>query len=243
MTSSSQTLPSYEAIAGIIDHAILKPELTRAEVDEAIALAKKYQLFSLCVRPSDVPYVAESLADSGVKTITVLGFPHGTTNTAGKVAELVQARRDGAVEFDMVINIGWVKSGLYDLVEADMRAVAVAAEGMLTKVILETSYLSDEEIVLACQAAERAGINFVKTSTGFGGGGATIPHLKLMREAVGPQVQVKASGGIRTLESVMEAMAVGVTRLGTSSSAAILDDLSGRLRGEAPKTTDSSGGY
>lgn len=227
-------LPGYDEVARLFDHAILKPDLTRSDIDDAVNMAKKYRIFSLCVRPSDVAYVAEQLRGSDVKTITVIGFPHGTTSTAAKVAEAQQAARDGAVEFDIVQNIGWAKSGFFDLVEQDLRAVSEAVGGALTKVILETTLLTDEEIVASCQAAERAGINFVKTSTGFAGGGATIPDVKLMRASVGPNIHVKASGGVRTLADVQAMVAEGVSRIGTSSGAQILDELEALRRGETP---------
>jgi deoxyribose-phosphate aldolase len=215
--------PIHE-IAAMIDHAILKPELTRAQVDAELAVAAKYQVFSVCVRPSDVPHAVSTLAGTGVVVGTVLGFPHGTTSTAGKIAEARQAIADGAVELDMVLNIGWLRSGLLDEVRADIAGVVDAARGHVVKVILETAFLSDDEIVAGCRAAEAAGAAFVKTSTGFAGGGATPEHIALMRRTVGPSVQVKASGGVRDLETLLALRALGATRFGTSSSAAILGD-------------------
>lgn len=218
-------------VAALIDHAILKPELTRSEVDAELGIAAKYELFSVCVRPGDVAYVVETLEGTGVATGTVIGFPHGTTSTAAKVAEARQALADGAVELDMVLNIGRLRSGLVDDVEADIRAVVEAADGHVVKVILETAYLDDEQIVAGCEAAERAGADFVKTSTGFAGGGATVEHLRLMRGAVSDAVQVKASGGVRSLDTLLEMKALGVTRFGTSASATILDDVAARAAG------------
>ncbi|MCW2748874.1 MAG: deoxyribose-phosphate aldolase [Nocardioidaceae bacterium] len=216
----------------MIDHAILKPELTRTQVDADLALAAAYKIFCVCVRPSDISHAVSTLEGSGVAVGTVIGFPHGTTSTTAKVAEVIQGIADGAVEFDMVLNIGWLRSGMVAEVEADIRAVVEAAHGSLVKVILETAYLSDDEIVQGCRAAEAAGADFVKTATGFAGGGATVPHLKLMRASVSDAVQVKASGGVRSLDTLLEMLALGVTRFGTSATATILDDLAKRDAGE-----------
>ena len=218
-------------IAATIDHAILKSELTRAEVDAQLDLVARYGVFSACVRPSDVSHAYEVLEGSGVAVCAVIGFPHGTTSTRAKVAEAVQALDDGALELDMVLNIGRLRSGMVDDVEADIRAVVMAAGEHVVKVILETAYLSDDEIVAGCEAAERAGAAFVKTSTGFAGGGATIEHLRLMRGAVSDAVQVKASGGVRGLDTLLEMRELGVTRFGTSATATILDDVAAREAG------------
>jgi deoxyribose-phosphate aldolase len=229
------------AIAATIDHAILKPELTRAEVDEQLALVARYGVFSACVRPSDVAHAYEVLEGSGVAVCAVIGFPHGTTTTMTKVAEAVEALDDGASELDMVINIGRLRSGLVDDVEADIRAVVTAAGEHVVKVILETAFLSDDEIVAGCQAAERAGAAFVKTSTGFAGGGATVEHLTLMRASVGDTVQLKASGGVRGLDTLLEMRDLGVTRFGTSATATILDDVAARAGGDqAVGSTDET---
>ncbi|GAA2005305.1 deoxyribose-phosphate aldolase [Microbacterium ulmi] len=215
---------SEAEIAATIDHAILKPKLTRSEVDAELDVAVQWKVFSVCVRPSDIPYVAERLAGTGVAVGTVIGFPHGTTSTAAKVAEVRQALADGAVELDMVLNIGWLRSGFDDAVEADIRAVVAAADGHVVKVIFETSYLDADEIVRACRATEAAGADFVKTSTGFGGGGATLEDVRLMRASVGPDVQVKSSGGVRSLERAVAMLDAGCTRLGTSATATILGE-------------------
>jgi deoxyribose-phosphate aldolase len=217
-------------IASMIDHAILKPELTREEVDAQLATAAEYGIFSVCVRPSDVAHAVAVLDGTGVAVGTVIGFPHGTTTTSAKVAESRQAIADGAVELDMVLNIGRLRSGLTDEVEADIRAVVEAADGLVVKVILETVFLTPDEIVAGSKAAERAGAAFVKTSTGFAGGGATIEDLTLMRTSVGEQVQVKASGGVRDLDTLLAMHAIGVTRFGTSGTRTIIDDA--RARGE-----------
>jgi len=228
-------------IAATIDHAILKPELTRSEVDEQLALVSRYGVFSACVRPSDVSHAYEVLEGSGVAVCAVIGFPHGTTSTQTKVAEAVEALDNGASELDMVLNIGRLRSGLIDDVEDDIRAVVTAAGEHVVKVILETAYLDDHQIVAACQASERAGAAFVKTSTGFAGGGATIEHLRLMRSSVSDAVQVKASGGVRGLDTLLEMRDLGVTRFGTSATATILDDVAARADGVSrPGATDET---
>ena len=215
---------SERALAATLDHAILKPELTRADVDAELDIAAEWGVFSVCVRPSDIPHAVSRLAETGVAVGTVIGFPHGTTSTAAKVAEVHQALADGAVEFDMVINIGALRSGFDQAVVADIRAVVDAAEGHVTKVILETALLDDEQIARGSRLTEAGGADFVKTSTGFAGGGATVAHVTLMRENVGPDVQVKASGGVRSYADALAMLEAGATRLGTSGSAVILGE-------------------
>jgi len=228
-------------LAATIDHAILAPNLTRADVDAQLDIAREWGVFSVCVRPSDIAYAVERLAGSGVAVGTVIGFPHGTTSTAAKVAEVTQALADGAAEVDMVINIGWLRSGLDDLVVEDIRAVKEAAGDHITKVILETSYLDDEQVARGSRLTEAGGADFVKTSTGFAGGGATVEHVKIMRANVGPAVQVKASGGVRSLATALEMLDAGATRLGTSGSATILGELRTVLAGgEASGAVDTS---
>lgn len=242
MSSPDFSSPAFVAeIAATIDHAILKPELTRADVDAELALVARYGVFSACVRPSDVVHAAAVLQGSGVAVCAVIGFPHGTTTTQTKVAEATEAIAGGAVELDMVINIGRLRSGMLDDVEADIRAVVKAAGSHVVKVILETALLSHDEIIAGCQAAERAGAAFVKTSTGFAGGGATVEHLQIMRAAVGEAVQVKASGGVRGLDTLLEMRDLGVTRFGTSATATILDDAAARQAGASSTgATDQS---
>ncbi|SDQ83906.1 deoxyribose-phosphate aldolase [Microbacterium sp. cf332] len=215
---------SERELAATLDHAILKPELTRAQVDAELAVAAEWKVFSVCVRPSDIPHAVERLSGTGVAVGTVIGFPHGTTSTATKVAEVRQAAADGASEFDMVVNIAALRSGFDDVVVDDIRAVVDAAEGKIVKVILETSLLDDEQIARGSRLTEAGGADFVKTSTGFAGGGATVPHVRLMRENVGPSVQVKASGGVRSFADAVAMLDAGATRLGTSGSATILGE-------------------
>lgn len=209
-------------LAATIDHAILKPELTRADVDAELAVAAQWRPFSVCVRPSDVAHAVATLVGTGVAVGTVIGFPHGTTSTAAKVAETAQALADGAAEFDMVINIGALRSGFDEQVVADIQAVVAAASGHVTKVILETALLDEEQIARGSRLTEAGGADFVKTSTGFAGGGATVEHVRLMRDSVGADVQVKASGGVRGYADALAMLDAGATRLGTSGTAVIL---------------------
>lgn len=220
---------SYEEVAKTIDHALLRPEMTEREVSAGIETAGRYSVATVCVRPCDVALAARLLADSDVAVATVIGFPHGTTTTVTKVAEARQALKEGATELDMVLNISWLRSGLDDKVGRDISAVVKAAgDKALVKVILENAYLSDEEKVRACKIAEAAGAAYVKTSTGFAPTSATVADVRLMRRSVSPQVKVKASGGIRTLDALLAMLDAGADRIGTSSTAAILDELKAR---------------
>jgi deoxyribose-phosphate aldolase len=224
--------------------AILKPELTRADVDAQLDEAAAHRVFSVCVRPSDVAHAVERLTGTGVGVGTVIGFPHGTTSTAAKVAESLQALADGAFELDMVQNIGAAKSGDWQRVEQDVRAVVDAAGDTVVKVILETAFLSDDEIVAASRAAQTAGAAFVKTSTGFAGGGATAEHIALMRHTVGDDTGVKASGGVRGLDTLLEMVEAGANRIGTSASARILDEVAHRAEtGAASALGDDTTSY
>ncbi|AJM77025.1 deoxyribose-phosphate aldolase [Rathayibacter toxicus] len=244
MSENTQSFPSVPEIAALIDHAVLRPELSRADVDAQLDEARTLGVFSACVRPCDVAHAARRLEDSGTAVGTVIGFPHGTTSTAAKVAEARQALADGAVELDMVVNIGGLRSGAFqEEVEDDIRAVVAAADGHVLKVILETSYLNDDQIVAGCTAAERAGAEFVKTATGFGPGGATEHALRVMRAAVSDAVQIKASGGVRDLDTLLAYRALGVTRFGTSGSATILRDVAARLRGDSVAVRIDSASY
>lgn len=235
---------TVDAVRGLIDHAILKPELTRADVDAQLDEAAAHRVFSVCVRPSDVAHAIERLTGTGVGVGTVIGFPHGTTSTAAKVAESLQALADGAFELDMVQNIGAAKSGDWQRVEQDVRAVVDAAGDTVVKVILETAFLTDDEIVAASRAAQTAGAAFVKTSTGFAGGGATAEHIALMRRTVGADTGVKASGGVRGLDTLLEMVEAGANRIGTSASARILDEVAHRAEtGAASALGDDTTSY
>lgn len=215
------------SLAKYMDHTLLKPEATAADIDRIVAEARQYGTASVCVNPYWVARVAAGLAGSGVKTCTVIGFPLGATSTASKVAETRDATAHGAQEIDMVINIGELKSGNDNAVRSDISAVANAAHeaGALLKVIIETCLLSDEEKRRACELSVAGGADFVKTSTGFSTGGATTADITLMRETVGPELGVKASGGIRTLEAAIAMIEAGATRLGVSAAVSILEEV------------------
>lgn len=215
-------------IALMIDHALLRPELTEAEVRDGCALAARHSVASVCVKPADVSLAHDALAGSDVMVGTVVAFPHGNVPTAMKVAEAERALSDGARELDVVLNVGRLRSGRHDLIGGEIAAVVGAARGVTVKVILETAYLTDDEKVAACRSAEEAGADFVKTSTGFASGGATLHDVRLMRAAVSPRVQVKAAGGVRALDTLLEMAALGVTRFGTSSTEAILGEADAR---------------
>jgi deoxyribose-phosphate aldolase len=221
---------SYEQVAKAIDHSLLRPELDESFVRDGVELARRYGVASATVRPADVALAVELLEGSDVFVSTVVGFPHGSSRTATKVREAELALADGARELDMVLNIGRLRSARADDVRGDIAAVVktAAAADAIVKVILENAYLTDSEKELGCRLAEDAGAAFVKTSTGFAPGGATIEDLKLMRRTAGPNVQVKAAGGVRTLDALLEVMSVGVTRIGATATATILDDFKAR---------------
>jgi deoxyribose-phosphate aldolase len=220
---------TYEQLAKTIDHSLLRPELTLEEIRDGCALAARYDVASVCVRPADVAMAADLLAGTDVAVGTVVGFPHGSHSTATKVFEAKAALDHGATELDMVINIGRLRSGEDDYVRGDIAAVVSAAgDRAIVKVILENAYLTDDEKVRGCRLAEAAGAHYVKTSTGFASGGATIDDLKLMRATVSPHVKVKAAGGVRSLDALLEVIAVGVERAGATQTAAILDDYRAR---------------
>ncbi len=217
-------------IAGMIDHSLLRPELTSDEVVEGCRLAAAYDVASVCVRPCDVALAKDLLKQTGVKVTTVIGFPHGSHATSVKVFEAREAIEAGAVELDMVLNIGRLRSRAYEFVEQDIRAVVEAAHvrGASVKVILENAYLTDDLKREACRICERAGADFVKTSTGFAPGGATLADLRLMRESVGPRVRVKAAGGIRSLDRALAVRQAGAARLGASATRAIVEEARAR---------------
>lgn len=207
-----------------IDHTILNPDATKDEVIKVIDEAKAYDFASVCLEPCWVTLAAERLADSDVKVCTVIGFPLGANTKTVKAFEAKEAVENGADEVDMVLNIGALKSGEYDLVLEDMKAVREAAKDAVVKVILETCLITDEEKKKACALAKEAGMDFVKTSTGFSTAGATTDDVKLMREAVGDAMGVKASGGIRDRETAEAMIAAGASRIGASKSIAIVGE-------------------
>ncbi|EGB90567.1 deoxyribose-phosphate aldolase [Clostridium sp. D5] len=210
--------------AKMIDHTILKPEATKEEVKKLCNEAVRYGFHSVCVNSSYVYYCAQLLKDTDVKVCTVVGFPLGAMSTDGKVGETLAAVEDGAEEIDMVIHIGMIKSGDWKYVKEDVASVVEAAgDRAIVKVILETCLLTEEEKIQACRICKEAGADFVKTSTGFSRGGATVADVELMRRTVGPVMGVKASGGIRTAAKAEEMAEAGADRLGTSSGIAIVE--------------------
>ena len=229
MTSLIDRL-SYEDVAKTIDHSLLRPELDDVFITDGCKLAARYQVASVCCRPADVARAIELLAGTGVAVGTVIGFPHGGSTTEAKVFEAEQALRAGASELDMVINIGALKSGRDAYVRDEIAAVVGVAHraGALVKVIMENAYLDDDQKVRGCKLAEAAGADFVKTSTGFAPTGATHEDLALMRRSVSPRIGVKAAGGVRTLDGLLAVMELGVTRIGATQTAAILDEFKSR---------------
>ena len=220
---------TVERVAKTIDHSLLRPELTVDEVLAGCELAARYDVASVCCRPIDVSRCVERLAGSDVVVGTVIGFPHGSNLTATKVFEAQRALEQGAVELDMVLQIGLLRSGLTDEVRADIAAVVAAAgDGALVKVILENAYLTDDEKVTACRLAEDAGAAYVKTSTGYAPSGATLDDLRLMRATVSPRIKVKAAGGVRTLDALIDCINAGIDRCGATATATIIDDLRSR---------------
>jgi len=246
MILNSKTI-TYEQLAKTIDHSLLRPEMTEDEVIRGCELARKYHVASVCVKPCHVSLAARLLTGSDVAVGTVVGFPHGSSTTATKVFEAKDAIANGAVELDMVLNVGELRSKHYGFVLMDIRAVVEAAQGRaLVKVILENAYLDDEQKEIACRLVEEAGGDFVKTSTGYAPGGATLEDVRLMRRAAGPQVQIKAAGGVRSLDAALEMIDAGVTRMGATATARILDDFRSRQLAQEPDQSsqaDNQGDY
>jgi deoxyribose-phosphate aldolase len=217
---------TQEQLVALIDHTLLKPEAPRADLDTCIKTAIEAEVKAMCIRPMDVAYSAKVLEGSNVLLCTVIGFPHGTVTTATKVAETIEAVKHGAIEVDMVMNLGLFASGEYEQVQDDIAQVVKAARSTNpkaeVKVILETCLWSDEQVVKACELTEAAGADFVKTSTGFAASGATTEVISLMRKTVGDRLGVKASGGVRTLDAVIDMAEAGASRVGASGTTAIL---------------------
>ena len=221
-----------EEIAKMIDHSLLNPILTDEQLEEGCQIALDYDAATVCIKPYYLKRCAELLKGSTVKPSTTIGFPHGGHTTAIKVAEAEQALEDGGQELDMVVNIGKVLSGDWSFVQADIKAVvdAVHARGQIVKVIFENCYLNDDHKIRLCEICGEVGADFVKTSTGYGEGGATAEDLKLMRKHSPPHVQVKAAGGVRTLDKLLEVRALGVTRVGATRTVGILEECKQRLQ-------------
>jgi deoxyribose-phosphate aldolase len=221
---------TYTEIAKTIDHSLLRPELDLDTVADGVRLAVRCDVASATVRPMDVALAAGLVAGSGVLVSTVVGFPHGSSTTATKAFEAERALDDGAHELDMVLNIARLRSGRDDEVRDEIRTIVelAVARGAIVKVILENAYLTDEQKVLGCRLAEQAGAHFVKTSTGYAPTGATLEDLALMRASVSPHVQVKAAGGVRTLDALLDVMSIGVTRVGATATEAMLEDFKAR---------------
>lgn len=215
-----------QQLAGMIDHTLLKPEATRVQIEKICEEAKQYHFASVCVNSCYTKLVCQLLKGSGVKVCTVIGFPLGVNVTDVKAAEAKAAVRDGAEEIDMVINVGALKSGDLDYVREDIKVVVQAVAGSaIVKVILETCLLTDKEKETACRLSKEAGAHYVKTSTGFNKAGATEEDIKLMYNAVSPELKVKASGGIRTTEHALKMINAGASRIGASASIDILNGL------------------
>jgi deoxyribose-phosphate aldolase len=221
---------TVEKVAKTIDHSLLRPELTLDEVLAGCDLAAAYQVASVCCRPLDVGHCRDALEGCDVLVGTVVGFPHGASTTAIKAAEAELALDDGAAELDMVLPIGWLRSKKDAYVQDDIAAVVAVAHDRdaIVKVILENAYLTDEEKVRGCQLAEQAGADYVKTSTGYAPSGSTMDDLRLMRASVSERVKIKAAGGIRTLDLLIEGLNAGMDRCGATATAAIIDDLKAR---------------
>jgi len=222
---------TYEDIAKMIDHSLLNPTLTAAEMERGCRLALDYDVASVCILPYYLRRCAEMLAGSQVKASTTIGFPHGCHTTAVKVAEAERALADGGQELDMVVNISAVLSGDWEYVHDDLAAVIAVthAAGQKVKVIFENCYLNDAQKIRLCEISSELGADWVKTSTGYGSGGATIEDLVLMRKHAAPRVQVKSAGGIRDLDALLAVRAVGVTRSGATRTASMLDECRRRL--------------
>lgn len=233
LSSTLGVIPQNLDIAKMIDHTLLKPDATQQEIAQLCFEAKKYGFASVCVNPTWVSLCAELLKGSPVKVCTVIGFPLGATSSETKAFETETAIRQGATEIDMVINIGALKARDMDTVAKDIRGVVKVAHahGIIVKVIIETVLLTDEEKTLASLVSKEAGADFVKTSTGFAGGGATVHDVELMRKAVGPEMGVKASGGVRTYEDAASMIKAGATRIGASAGVKIIQGPSGQPSG------------
>jgi deoxyribose-phosphate aldolase len=244
LTSTLGGIPTDLNLASMIDHTMLKPDVTPDQIAQLCFEARKYGFASVCVNPGHVKLCADLLRGSNVKVCTVIGFPLGATSPEAKVYETETALRDGATEIDMVINIGALKGGDFTWVAGDIRGVVETSHtaGAIVKVIIETSLLNDEEKIKACLLAKEADADFVKTSTGFAGGGATVEDVALMRRVVGPEMGVKASGGVHTFEEAKSLVEAGATRIGASAGVKIVQGEKAEKK-EVIKPTSPAKGY
>lgn len=225
---------TYEQFTKVIDHSLLQPQLTEAEVIAGCDIARQYDTASVCVKPYHVRLAAQRLAGTTVVVSTVVGFPHGSSTAATKYAEAKEALKDGATELDMVLNYGELRSGHLAYVQAEVQAICDLAHssGAKVKVIFENAYLTDEQKIAACKLCDEAGADWVKTSTGFAPTGATVADIKLMRAHVSDRVQVKAAHGIRTLAAALEMIDAGVTRIGATATVTMCEDFKKWRAGE-----------
>ena len=240
-----------EALAKYIDHSLLHPTMTDKDLEEGLAIAKKYGTATVCIKPYAVKYAVEALKDSGVAICTVIGFPHGSNTTDLKTIETIEACRNGATEIDMVVNVGKVLGGDWEYVEQEIEQInnACFEHNAILKVIFENDYLNDEQKIKLCEICTKLHVAFVKTSTGYGyvkqengmflTKGATLNDLILMRKHSGPEVQIKAAGGIRNLKDMLAAIEVGATRIGATATVAIIEE----FLGSTPVTDSSKGAY
>ena len=240
-----------QELAKYIDHSLLHPTMTDKDLDEGLAIAKKYGTATVCIKPYAVKYAIEVLKDSGVAVCTVIGFPHGSNTTDLKIIETIEACRNGATEIDMVVNIGKVIGGDWEFVEQEIEQInnVCFEHNAILKVIFENDYLNDEQKIKLCEICTKLHVAFVKTSTGYGyvkqengmflTKGATLNDLILMRKHSGPEVQIKAAGGIRNLKDMLAAIEVGATRIGATATVAIIEE----LLGSTPLTDSSKGAY
>ena len=223
-------MATIQELGAVIDHAVLHPAATEADFIAGCEISMTHETATFCVPSSRVSVAVEKLRGSTVKPCAVVGFPHGNAGTAAKIHEAIRAVEDGALEVDMVVNIGWVKDNRMSAADDEIAAMneAITTRGAILKVIFETCFLEDAQIVRLCKSATAAGAAFVKTSTGFGSAGASEAHITIMKQNVPPQMGIKASGGIRTLTDVERMLAAGATRIGTSSTVAILEEAAKR---------------
>ncbi len=242
MDEARAPLTSYEQLAKMIDHSLVRPELTEEQVVEGCRLAIRYGVASVSVRPSDADLAVNLMKDSGVAVGSVVGFPHGSQTTAVKLYEARDLLRRGVCEIDMVINIGRLLSRQFQHVEAELLQMAQACHehGAVLKVIFENAYLTDELKIVACRISKRTGVDFAKTSTGFAPTGATVEDVRLMRKHCSPRVKVKAAGGVRSLEKALELYEAGCDRIGATATAALLDAWKERLA-QAAKPAEGKG--